>query len=66
MYWNRVILSKCHFKLRETFSVDREGNCDLKYRSLYVKSSKHQITIDQFNYIEQLKKMEIDSTHKVI
>ena len=61
--WNRVELfyQIVIYKLQQTFSVGRKKNCDFKYIGLNVKSSKH---LDQFNHIEQLKKIQIDSAHK--
>ena len=47
------------YKLRETFSVGRHKNCNFKYLCRNVKSSKHQIIVCQFDFIEQLKKIQI-------
>ena len=53
------------YKLWGTFWVSREETCNFKYLSLNLKSSKHQITADQFSYIEQIKKIQINSPHKI-
>ena len=51
-------------KLRETFSVGREENCNFRYLGLNIQPEKFHIAIDQNNYIEQLKKVDIDPVCK--
>ena len=51
-------------KLRETFYVGREENCNFRYLSLNIQSEKFHIAIDQNNYIEQLKKVDIKPVRK--
>ena len=51
-------------KLRETFFVGREENCNSRYLGLNIQSEKIHITINQNNYIEQLKKVDINPVCK--
>ena len=46
-------------KLREIFSVGREGNCNCRYLGLNIQSGKIHIAIGQNNYIKQLKNVDI-------
>ena len=39
-------------KLRETFSVGREENCNFRYLGLNMQSEKFHIAIDQNSYID--------------
>ena len=57
-YWIVIL------KLRETFYVGREENCNFRYLSLNIQSEKFHIAIDQNNYIEQLKKVDIKPVRK--
>ena len=52
-------------KLRETFFIGREENCDFRYLGLNIQSEKIHIAMDQNNYIEQLKKVDINSVSKL-
>ena len=47
-------------KLRETFFVGREENFNFRYLGLNIQSEKIHISIDQNNYIEQLKKVDFN------
>ena len=49
-------------KVTETFSVSREENCNFKYLGFNIQSEK--ISIDQNNYSEQLKKVNINPVRK--
>ena len=51
-------------KVTETFSVSREENCNFRYLGLNIQSEKIHISIDQNNYIEQLKKVNINPVRK--
>ena len=52
-------------KLRETFFIGREENCNFRYLGLNIQSERIHIAIDQNNYIEQLKKVDINSVCKL-
>ena len=47
-------------KLRATFFIGSEENCNFWYFGLNIQSEKFHIAIDQNNYIEQLKKVVIN------
>ena len=49
---------------RQPFSVGREENCNFRYLDLNIESEKIHIAIDQNNYIEQLKKVDINPLFK--
>ena len=49
---------------RQPFSVGREENCNFRYLDLNIQSEKIHIAIDQNNYIEQLKKVDINPLFK--
>ena len=51
-------------KLRETFSVGREATCNFQYLGLNIQSEKIHNAIDQNNYIELLKKVDINLAQK--
>lgn len=51
--------------MQEKVSIGRDENCNFKYLGLTKKSSKHQVTVDQSDYIEQLKKIQFASTSKL-
>ena len=51
-------------KVTETFSVSTEENCNFRYLGLNIQSEKIHISIDQNNYIEQLKKVNINPVRK--
>ena len=48
------------------FSVGIEENCNFRYLGLNIQSEKFHIAIDQNNYTEQLKKVDIDPVHKFL
>ena len=49
---------------RQPFSVGKEENCNFRYLDLNIESEKIHIAIDQNNYIEQLKKVDINPLFK--
>ena len=51
-------------KPREIFSIGREENCNFRYLGLNIQSEKIHIAIDQNNYIEQLKKVDVNPACK--
>ena len=51
-------------KLREIFFVGREENCNCRYLALNIQPEKIHTAIDQNNYIEQLKKVDINPVFK--
>ena len=51
-------------KLRATFSVGSEENCNFRYFDLNSQSEKFHTAIDQNNYTEQLKKVDINPVRK--
>ena len=51
-------------KLREIFFVGREENCNFRYLALNIQPEKIHTAIDQNNYIEQLKKVDINPVFK--
>ena len=53
-------------KLKKMFSVGIEENCNFRYLGLNIQSEKFHIAIDQNNYTEQLKKVDIDPVHKFL
>ena len=48
------------------FSVGIEENCNFRYLGLNIQSEKFHIAIDQNNYTEQLKKVDIDPVRKFL
>ena len=61
---NRFFCLNIISKLKETFSVGREENYNFRYLGLNIQSEKIHIAIDQNNYIEQLKKIDINAVPK--